>query len=212
MNFIQIIIYCALLFFTPILSSAAATKNEKAEVLKINSNDKFLGNQNAKIVLIEYSSLACPHCADFHISTLPKIKENYIDKGILVYVHRNFPTNKPSLVAAMLASCSNNYFPFLHGLFLSQESWGYSTNFEKSLCNIAKLSGMEKSDFDKCLQNKELKDSIYSEAFKASKILEINATPVFFLNGERIEGAIAYDSLATKIDSRIKLYNNISDK
>ncbi|WHQ46436.1 MAG: DsbA family protein [Candidatus Midichloria sp.] len=212
MHFIQIIIYCSLLFSTLAFASTDHTTNEKAELLKINSNDKFLGNKNAKIVLIEYSSLACPHCADFHISILPKIKEHYIDKDLLVYVHRNFPTNKPSLIAAMLASCSNNYFPFLNGLFLSQESWGYSVNFEKLLCNIAKLSSMEKSDFDKCLQDKELKDSMYNEAFKASKILEINATPVFFLNGERIEGAVSYDSLATKINSRIKLYNTISNQ
>ena len=181
-------------------------KEKKYSLLQIEPDDRILGNKKAKIVLIEYSSLACPHCADFHIQTLPQLRKNYIDKGYLVYVHRNFPTNKPSLVASMLTSCSNNYFSFLNGLFLSQESWVYTSNFEKALCNIAKLSGMDKHDFDKCINNKELRDKIYNNAFQASTILEINATPVFFLNGERIEGAMDYDLFASKIDARIKLY------
>lgn len=179
---------------------------KKYSLFKIEPDDKILGNKEAEIVLIEYSSLACPHCAEFHIQTLPKLKKNYIDKGHLIYVHRNFPTNKSSLIASMLASCSNNYFSFLNGLFLSQESWVYNGNFEKALCNIAKLSGMEKHDFDECVSDKELRDKIYNDAFKASKILEINATPVFFLNGERIEGTISYEAFASKIDARIKLY------
>jgi len=210
MNIKQITICIIFAFFFHSASFAASDdnklKNEKHELLKIIENDRFLGNKNAKILLIEYSSLGCPHCAEFHINTLPKLKENYIDKDLLVYVHRNFPTNKQSLTASMLASCNNNYFSFLHGLFLSQESWGYSLDFEKSLCNIAKLSGMEKIDFDRCVNDSILKDRIYKDAFKASKILEINATPVFFLNGERIDGSVEYNVLASKIDARIKLY------
>lgn len=179
---------------------------KKSTLLALKPDDKMMGDEKAKIVLVEYSSLACPHCADFHINTLPQLEKNYIDKGKLIYVHRNFPTNKPSLIASMLASCSKNYFSFLNGLFLSQESWVYTSNFEDALCNIAKLSGMEKSEFDQCVHNNDLKDKIYNSAFQASKILEINATPVFFLNGERIEGALSYDSFASKIDARIKLH------
>ena len=95
----------------------------------------------------------------------------------------------------------------MNRLFLSQETWVYDQNPETSLCNIAKLSGMEKKEFEQCINNKDLRNNIYSASFEASKVLKINATPVFFLNGDRIDGAMDYEVLASKIDARMKLYS-----
>ena len=59
-------------------------------ILNISKNDFILGNENAPITIIEYASLSCSHCADFHLNTLPKIIEEFVNTGIAKIVFRDF--------------------------------------------------------------------------------------------------------------------------
>ena len=59
--------------------------------LKISAdNDPIIGDSNAPITIIEFSDFQCPFCAKFHIQTLPKITEEYIKKGKVKLVFRDF--------------------------------------------------------------------------------------------------------------------------
>ena len=88
--------------------------------------ERSLGSPTAKVTIIEYSSLTCPHCADFHRETLPQIREQYIDKGLVRYVVRDFPLEGRAMAAAMVAACvpPNHYFGFVDMLFRDQADVG----------------------------------------------------------------------------------------
>lgn len=171
------------------------------KILEINSNDIVIGKKNATITIIEYSSLTCPHCAEFHNYAFNLLKKNYIDKGMVLYVHRNFINNSPDLIASMLAHCSNQYTKFIQVLFENQESWAFREDYENSLHNIAKLSGMESSKIKNCINNKNLSNIIYQNTIDASKILNVKSIPTFFINGKKIDGAPEYSDLAKILDN-----------
>ena len=92
--------------------------------------ERSMGSPTAPVTLVEYSSLTCPHCADFHRETLPKIKEEYIDKGVVRYVLRDFPLEPRAMAAAMVARCvpADRYFGFVDMLFRDQQTWAHSRN------------------------------------------------------------------------------------
>lgn len=175
----------------------------RENLFKLQPDDHYIGVKDAPVIIIEYSSFACPHCAEFHKRIFSQIKENYIDKGKVLYIHRHFPTNKPSLVAAALTTCSGKYFQFLAALFESQNVWAFNKNYEQSLLNIAKLSGMSNDEFTKCIQNKEMLDQIYERTFIATRVLDVKATPAVLINGQVIRSLVSYKSVSEQIEDEL---------
>src|SRR5690606_38536225 len=52
--------------------------------------DMVMGSEDAPVTIIEYASMTCPHCASFHVNTLPTIKEKYVDTGKVRFIFREF--------------------------------------------------------------------------------------------------------------------------
>ena len=69
-------------------------------------NDKKIGEESAKIKIIEFASLTCGHCAKFHNEVFPKIKEEFIDTGKVLFTYKDFPLDKFALKASVIARCS----------------------------------------------------------------------------------------------------------
>ena len=89
--------------------------------------ERVLGNGAAPVTIYDYSSLTCPHCADFHSRILPEIKKRAIDTGKAKLIFRDFPLDKPALQASVLAHCATlepQFYPLLDVLFQSQEKVG----------------------------------------------------------------------------------------
>ena len=73
-----------------------------AELLKPGAlPDKQLGKDDAKITIVEYASMTCPHCAHFQETTFPELKKNYIDTGKVKYILREFPLDNLAAAAFM---------------------------------------------------------------------------------------------------------------
>ena len=89
-----------------------------------------MGDLNAPNILIEYASLSCVHCANFHNDRLPKIKEKLINTGKLKYIYKDFPLDLPAMLAAMIAHCyqGEQYYAILKTLFKNQTK--YCINFK----------------------------------------------------------------------------------
>jgi len=176
----------------------------KEEILTVKTDDFVLGSKDAKVVIFEYSSFACPHCAMFHKQTFPDVKKNYIDTGKIRYVFRDFPTNQPSAFASLLVKCADDRkLNFMEMLFESQGVWAFTFDYREKLKNIAKLGGISESDFDKCMTNDAVKDNMLKSAYSASKVLGIHATPNFFINGTKVDGALPYKQFAERIDQAL---------
>ena len=96
------------------------------------------GDGDAPVTMIEYASMSCPHCAAFHLETLPIIKKEYIDTGKVKLIFRDFPFNLPALQGSMITKCVGEdlYFKYLDALFSLQKKWVKSKGSRESLFNI----------------------------------------------------------------------------
>ncbi len=183
-----------------------------AEILKINADDIVLGDRAAPVVMIEYASLSCPHCAAFHRESLEKLKNEYIDSKKVVFIHRDFPLNQPALTAGMFAICqaqdnkseiSEKYYNLLKALFKTQDAWAFDPKYIEKLQSIAQLDGMSAERFNACINNKTLQEKILSDRMEAAKGLQIQSTPTFFINGEIVEGYVDYLSIKKLVDKKL---------
>jgi len=176
-------------------------------LLKIEKSDRTLGDKNAPIIMIEYASLSCPHCAAFNRESFGKIKEKYIDTGEVLFVYRNFPLNQPALVAAMFASCigtdDKKYFQTVKNLFKTQDAWAFDGRFEKRLEALAQLEGMSGEEFQKCINDDKLKQQLLTDRIAASKSLNMKSVPSFFINGELASGYVDYVTLEKAIEQKL---------
>lgn len=184
MNLLEKKLVALCFLFAPL--TAAAEPLTTAEALK----DRVMGNPKAPVTLIEYASLACHHCADFHANTLPKIKERFIDTGKVKLIFRDFPFDSSAFAAAMTARCAPpaRYFQFVSVLFANQEMWSHSPNPREALARIAKLGGMTQQDFDQCVDNKGLFAGLRQRQLDAERTYEIRSTPTFILGDKKITG------------------------
>lgn len=199
-----------LLLTTPFIASCneAKTTSEKQKdlsVLEIGPNDYTVGDKNAKVTFIEYSSLSCHHCKDFHASVFPKLKAEYIDSGKVQYVYRGLPINRSAFAGSKLTMCVDRekFFTMVSALFESQASWAYDEKYLGSLENIAKLAGISSEKFKQCQESKKLEDDILKVVMEASSKLHLQATPTFFINKEEVSGSRPYAEFKKIIDKKL---------
>ena len=200
MKILRLLISFLLIFF----GTSFALSNESS-VLNLTENDFIIGNDNASITIIEYASMSCSHCANFHNNTLPDLKKEYIDTGKVKYVFRDFPYNYPALLGSMVMRCipSEVRYDYMNALYKLQNMWVVSENAitRQELYKIMQTGGMTKENFDTCLSNVDLENKILQEVIAAQSEFNIRSTPSFLINGDLLEG-----------DKSIKVFRQILDK
>jgi Protein-disulfide isomerase len=148
-----------------------------------------LGNNDAPVTIVEYASMTCPHCANFHTRVLPELKKKYIDTGKVRLVFREFPLDNLAAAGAMLARCSGDKaFDMLEILFHKQEEWVVRNDPVSKLFDMAKQAGFTKESFEKCLTDDDLLKKVEAVRTRANEKFGVNSTPTFFINGKRLSG------------------------
>ncbi|MDC0037684.1 DsbA family protein [Alphaproteobacteria bacterium] len=160
--------------------------------LDITEKDFVIGNEDAQITIIEYASLSCSHCADFHVNTLETLKKEYIDSGKVRMVFRDYPFNYPALLGSMVLRCipENYRYDYMNALFKLQPDWVNKKNKKtiQELYKIMQSGGMTKEEYDACIYNTELENEILKGVMEAQNQFNIKSTPSFIINGTLIEG------------------------
>ena len=160
--------------------------------LDITEKDFVIGNEEAKITIIEYASLSCSHCADFHVNTLETLKKEYIDTGKVKMVFRDYPFNYPALLGSMVLRCipENYRYDYMNALFKLQTDWVNKKNKKtiQELYKIMQSGGMTKDEYDACIYNTDLENEILKGVMEAQNQFNIKSTPSFIINGKLIEG------------------------
>ena len=182
------------ILISPLPAKAAAPHPLLADaqtVLALSKDDRVLGNPEAPITIVEYASLTCPHCAHFTNDVLPELKKKWIDTGKAKLVLRDYPLDEPALRAAMIARCAppDRYYGYVDIFFGAQEKWVTARDYRDALARLVKLGGMSREEFDNCLKNTALENKIVEGRLIASKELDVNSTPTFFINGIKFTGA-----------------------
>ncbi len=176
-----------------------------AALLKQQPYDRVLGNERAPVTIVEYSSLSCPHCADFHEKTLPEIQKKYVDAGQVRFLVRPFPLNEPALMGAQLTYCvpKDKYYSFVKVLFSMQQKWAMTLDYKDNLKRIARVGGLSDAEYDTCMSNKKQQEDILAVRKTATDTLKIEATPTFFINGEKVQGDVPLEAITKVIDKQL---------
>ena len=174
-------------------------------LMDLAPDEHFLGSPDAPVTIIEYASMTCSHCAEFHNKTLPSIKEKYITTGKARLILREFPVSTQdlrSIAAFMLARCSDKdkYFPMVNVLFKQQNQWSRAKNPIPILLNIAKLAGFTQESFDACLKNQEVMNTVLAVRNKASDDYGVTGTPTFFIDGKKHVGYASVEEFSKLIE------------
>ncbi len=165
--------------------------------------DRFLGDADAPIEMIEYASFTCPHCASFHTDVYPQLKEDYIDTGKVKFVMREVYFDQFGLAAGLLARCGGDdrYFGLVDLLFEKQSEWarGEGDQVVQNLYRIGRQAGMENDQMQACLQDRELSTQLVEDFRLKAGRDDVNATPSFVINGELVSNQ-GWSSLKSHLD------------
>ena len=167
--------------------------------------DVALGPENAKVTIVEYASLTCSHCANFHKTTWPELKKRYIDTGKVRFIFREFPLDPVAAGASMLARCADKekFFPLIETLFQMQRTWAVDKPIPP-LMAIAKQAGFTEQSFNTCLSDQKMLDAMQEEQKRATDKFKVSSTPTLFVNGKMQKGGVSIDELAKVIDPLLK--------
>ena len=162
------------------------------------------GSAKAKLTVIEYGSLTCPHCAEFHNVAYPLLKKEYIDTGKVRFIFRDLPSDNLGLGAALLARCvpGERGKEMISLMFATQRTWVLSDNPLEHLTGHAKAVGLEGPSLEACLKNEAILKKIVEIREAALRDHKVQSTPTFFIGEdmkEMVEGS-EYPPLKAAID------------
>ena len=159
--------------------------------------EKVLGSPDAPVTVVEYASMSCPHCATFQKVTYADFKLKYIDTGKVRYIFREFPLNAPAYAVAMVARCApaDRFFEVVDTYFQTQDQWLASQDLKGAILGIAQEKfGFTPQSFDACISNQALFTGLEAVRDRGAAF-GVQATPTFFINGKKYEGALSLADL-----------------
>ena len=174
----------------------------------IQKNMVVIGSFDAAVKIKIYSSLTCPHCANFHINVVPEIKKEYVESGKVQLIFIDFPLDQAGFNASKLLHCldQKNQMTFLDIIYETQNKWVSGTNINDindNLKKIVKNLGISSAKFDKCLIDEVISDKILNGRIDANQKYSINSTPTIVINEKKLEGSVSFKNIKKKIEKLI---------
>ena len=173
-----------------------------------------IGNLDAKVTVKVFSSLTCPHCANFHTNIYEKLKEDYIDKGLVKFEHHAFPLDLAALNAEIIIRCDVNTslntgdmkFELLTEMYKKQKMWAVGSDIDKINILIKKIGinfDLSKEKMNTCLKNEQIQDEILEQRIEAQKKYKIESTPTIIINEKKYSGKVDYKQFKRAIDRKL---------
>ncbi len=163
--------------------------------------EMVLGSEDAPLTIVEYASMTCGHCANFHKYSYPHLKSEYIDTGKVRFVFREFPLDPVAAAAFMLARGlpEDKYFDAIDLMFETQSSWAFTDDPYTALLKLGQQIGYTKETAEKTLGDQKLLDSITAIRARAGEKFGVKSTPTFFFDGNMVGGALTVAQLDAEI-------------
>ena len=163
-------------------------------------------NSNSMVVVKVFSSLTCPHCADFHMKIYEELEKEYISVGKVKFEHHSFPLNLAALNAEKILQCNTNSqidFKLLTEMYKKQNKWSIGSDINminNSIKAIGKEFTLTEDEMNKCLADKKLEKKILNERIEATKNYKVSSTPTIYINEKKYKGTRDYKSFKKVID------------
>ena len=174
----------------------------------VNAENKILniGDSDAKITIKVFSSLTCPHCANFHKNIFENLKKEYIDKGVVRFEHHSFPLDLAALNAEIIIRChtdNNKKFQLLGEIYKKQSQWAVGSDINvinESIKKIGLEFGLNENKMNLCLKNETAQNEIVNERIEAQKNYKIDSTPTIYINEKKYKGEHKYKKFRKTIE------------
>ncbi len=214
---------------TTAAKTAAKTVDWTTVVQATPDGGYAMGNPKASVTLIEFASLTCPHCREFHTQAMGPLKNDYIKSGKVRYEFRNFILTGPDYAASLLtrAQGPKRFFPLLDAFFARQDQWvkPFMAVTEaqqkqlatvpqqqqiKALAELGKLDeysrrlGIPKAKFDQALTNQADIKKLADMRKDAVEKYQITGTPSFAINGKKLDGVNTWADVKARLDTALK--------
>ena len=181
----------------------SAIRPARAQRADARMDERAVGSPDAKLVVQEWFSLTCTHCAHFSETAFPEVRAKLIDTGRIRYVFRDFPLDQLALTAAMVARAlpPDRYLPFVEALLATQDRWAFDPAADplQRLGRQAALAGMPPTEFQAVVADQRLKDEILQEQDGGQKRYAIEGTPTFVFGTQKIGPIATYDAFAAAV-------------
>ncbi len=171
-----------------------------------NSNIVTSGKNDAKVIVKVFSSLTCPHCANFHKKIYYEMEKDFIEKGFVKFEHHGFPLDMAAFNAEKLLMCPDTMkkkMNFLNEIYESQESWAVGSDINiinNKLAKIAKNYDLNDDKIKSCLNSEKMEEEILNDRIRNNKKYSITSTPTIFINERKYEGKHNYEDFKKEIE------------
>ena len=180
-----------------------------ASSVQLESKILSIGSPEAKITVKVFSSLTCPHCANFHNEVFNNLKKDYIDKGLVRFEHHAFQLDLAALNAEVIVRCQTNNdkkFELLEAIYNKQKFWAVGSDIGK-INNLIKEVGLNfdltKERMETCLKDSNAQDEILEQRIEAQKKYKIESTPTVIINEKKYTNKIDYKSFKKIIEKNL---------
>lgn len=176
---------------------------------KVEGKVLSIGSPDAKVTVKVFSSLTCPHCANFHSNVYEKLKDEYINKGLVKFEHHAFPLDLAALNAEIIVRCQDNKerkFELLTEMYNKQTSWAVGSDINKINVLIKKVGlnfDLNEKKMDACLRDDQVQDEILEQRIEAQKKYKIESTPTIIINEKKYSGKVDYKQFKKAIDKKL---------
>jgi protein-disulfide isomerase len=165
------------------------------------------GAADAPVTIIEYGSFTCPHCADWHETSYPQLKADYIDTGEVRFIFREVYFDRPGLWASMIARCGGEmrFFPVHDLIYENQRDWIGDSQPATIADNLRRLgisAGLEAEQVDACLRDETQAEALVAWFQGNATADGIDSTPTFLINGET-HSNMAWEEMQAIIDAEL---------
>src|SRR3954469_24043417 len=201
-----------------------------ADVANATSAGGFvMGNPNAKVKLVEYGSLTCPHCREFDEKGVPLLIDKYVKSGQVSWEFRNYVRDAFDLTASLIARCNaaKSFFPLTRAIYKDQPDWVAKIQSappeqveqiqnlpaNRQFLELAKIAGfpdwaamrgVPAAKTTQCLTNENSVNQLVQMTSDATTAYpDFPGTPTFILNGSMLDKTATWDKLEPQLRSAL---------
>lgn len=211
-------------------AASTAGKQDWTQVIAATPEGGFrMGNPDAKVKLLEFASLTCPHCREFHEQALPVLKSNYVASGKLSYEYRPFILNGVDFPPSLLVRCEPApvAFNLIAAFYENQPSWTLpytkltaedskrlqalpaaeqikGLGLAGGLDSFVRSRGIPRAKFDQCLTDQAGVDKLSKIRDEATNKYGLTGTPWFVVNGTTQKDVFNWAMLRPKLDTALQ--------
>ena len=168
-----------------------------------------VGQSDAKVTVKVFSSLTCPHCANFHTKIFYKLEKDFINEGKVRFEHHAFPLDLAALNAEIVVRChvdNITKIKLLGKMYEKQKIWAVGSDINKINESIKKIGlelNLDNVKMDECLKSEEAQDNVLNQRIEAQKKYKIDSTPTILINEKKYDGKIDYKQFKKAIEKNL---------